>query len=168
MNPLSIIELVVMVGIVAGAAWLGGDVEKAHLNAEFDKERAAIRAEVDAQRGRADRAEALANGKDQEVLNAQSTAAKQRATDAAAMADSLARLHQRLSDLTASVGTGAAAVPVSKGESCAAAVTRLADGVGKLAGAGGLLAATYDACSDQRRACERWADIVEEQVKASR
>ena len=156
------IEAIALVGVVAAAGYTGWWINGDRLTAQFDKERLAQQVALKTADDKVAAANGKANDADAQVLQIQSRMAAQATKDSAALAASLDRLHIRVSGLAASIGPATSAIPLS---ACTAAVSRLADGVNKLAGAGGLLAATVDACNAQRTACEGWAAAIQQQVK---
>lgn len=155
------LEAIALVGIVAGAGYMGWAINGDRLTAQYDKERLAQVSALMRANDRIDAANGKANDADAQVLRLQSQMAAQAQKDSAALAASLDRLHIRVSGIAADISHQSPSLSVS---ACTAAVSRLADGVNRLAGAGGLLAAAVDSCNAQRTACEGWATAVQQQV----
>jgi membrane-associated protease RseP (regulator of RpoE activity) len=158
------LEAIALVATVAVAGYMGWEINGDRLTAKFDTEKLAQAAALMRANDRIDTANGKATDADAQVLRLQSTMAAQAAKDSAALAASLDRLHIRVSGIAADISNGPTAISVS---ACTAAVSRLADGVNRLAGAGGLLATAVDSCNAQRTACESWAGIVQAQVKGA-
>ena len=176
MNPLTILEIVTLIGITAGAALLGGHIEADHLNAQFAIKEEAWNAQVlaaekdrDAANNRAASAEQTASATVQGAINDLGRDRAQQVVASAGAAAALARLQDRLGAIgAAAAGSGdrAAALSVSASDACRTGVDQLTAAVNRLAGDGKLATDKSSACIAEKTACERWSYATEALIAA--